>query len=262
MALKQDMDAALDARLKKYPDLQKTFRFLRTDKQLAIRFAISNSVSVSRMRYNDHGEVHARIAAFSAVKALEILHKRGVEPTLTHEFRSASFTDALEVVLVAAYLHDIGNAVLRDRHELAGFFSAPEILARLYPKSDELSERKKMLILEGILCHMGNFQPASLEARIIPLADGCDMEEGRARIPYEHGKKDIHSLSALAIKKVRLYEGEKKPLRIHVEMDSSAGVFQVEENLLKKIKAAGMEPYVEIHTFISSRNETIDYLKD
>lgn len=115
--------------------------------------------------------------------------------------------------------------------------------------------------MEGILCHMGNYNPTSLEAKLIPLADGCDMEQGRARMPYALGKKDIHALSALAIKKVRIREGEEKPIKVYVEMDSSAGVFQIEENLLRKIKSADMEDFVEITAFIRSRNETIEYLK-
>ena len=55
---------------------------------------------------------------------------------------------------------------------------------------------------------MGNYQSTSLEAKIVPLADGCDMEQGRARIPYEKGKRDMHGLSALSITKVRVKEGK------------------------------------------------------
>ena len=53
---------------------------------------------------------------------------------------------------------------------------------------------------------MGNYQSTSLEAKIVPLADGCDMEQGRARIPYEKGN-EMHGLSALSITKVRVKEG-------------------------------------------------------
>ena len=43
-------------------------------------------------------------------------------------------------------------------------------------------------------------------------------------------------------------------------MEHSAGIFQVEELLIKKIKAANFQEYVEIEANITSRNEKITYL--
>ena len=262
MGLKENIDKALDEILKPYTYAKKVLNFLRTDKEVSYKLDVANTVAVQRLGYTDHGAVHGRIVAFNAAKALLLLNKRGVIPTLLKEDKKATLDDAIEVVLTAGYLHDVGNAIMRDSHELMSFELSEAIVNRIYSDENIHNERKKALILEGILCHMGTYKPTSLEAKIIPVADGCDMEQGRARIPYAQGKKDIHALSALAIKMVRIREGEKKPLKVYVEMDNDAGVFQIEENLLKKIKDAGMEKYVELSAFISSRNETIEYLKD
>lgn len=263
MGLREEIDRALDNAVKGYSRLTRMLEFLRKDREVELLLEIANTVTMHRMRYNDHGYVHGSIVAYNAMKAIKIYNDAGVIPSLITEEKKARIEDSLEVMLMAGFIHDIGNSINRDQHELHGLILVKPIVDRFYrdndPKNDKICERKKSLILEAVRCHMGTLTPSSLEARILPIADACDMEQGRARIPYESGKKDIHSLSALAIKMVRLREGNKKPLRIYVEMDSSAGIFQIEELLIKKIKAARMENFVEISANILSRNETIDY---
>ncbi|MDO8554175.1 MAG: HD domain-containing protein [Candidatus Micrarchaeota archaeon] len=258
----ETMNEVLEARLKPYKNAKTLLNFLRNDKQVNYLLEAANAVAIQRLGYNDHGVTHSTITTFNAVKMLQLLNESGITPNLPKESRLAKFEDSLEVVIAAAYLHDIGNAVMRGEHELFSLILAKDILNRFYEKTTPLNERKKAMVLEGIICHMGNpaWPPTSLEAKIIPVADACDMQEGRARIPYSLGKKDIHGLSALAIKKVRIKEGKKKPLQIYVEMDSSAGVFQIEELLLRKIKAASFESYVEITANILSRKEVLTYL--
>ena len=78
------------------------------------------------------------------------------------------------------------------------------------------------------------------------MADGTDMAEGRARIPYRTGKVDIHSLSALSITKVEIEKGDKKPVQILVSMDNPAGVFQIEQVLERKMKTSGIQDLVEV----------------
>ncbi len=263
MGLREDINKALDGAVKNYPRLTKMLKFLRKDKEVKMLLEISNTVVMHRLGYNDHGHVHGSIVAFNAMKAINICYKTGIMPSIIIEDKKGTIEDALEIMMMAGFLHDIGNAITRDQHELHGLVRAKPIIDRYYidndSKNDKICERKKCLILEAVGCHMGTLTPSSLEARILPIADACDMEQGRARIPYLEGKKDIHSLSALAIKMVRIRKGEKKPLKIYVEMDSSAGIFQIEELLIKKIKVAQMEELVEISANILSRNEFINY---
>lgn len=263
MVLNEVVDA-LYGRLKIYKNARLMLDFLRRDDQINMLLEAANAVAIQRLGYNDHGITHAEIAAFNSVKILQLLKEKGIEPSLIVESKHATFDDSIEVVVAAGYLHDIGNSVMRNQHELFSTILAREVINRYYTKITQISERKKSMIMEGIISHMGNsnWQPASLEAKIITVADACDMQEGRARIPYNMGKKDIHSMSALSIKKVRIKHGENnKPLRIYVEMDSSAGLFQIEELLIKKIKAANFQDYIEIVANITSSNEIITYFE-
>ncbi|OYT43238.1 hypothetical protein B6U84_06365 [Candidatus Bathyarchaeota archaeon ex4484_40] len=103
----------------------------------------------------------------------------------------------------------------------------------------------KTEILHCIFSHDENVKCLTVEAGSVKVADGTDMAEGRARIPYEAGKVDIHSLSALSIREVRVVKGEDVPVRIEVDMDNPAGVFQIEHVLGRKISTSGIEEWVE-----------------
>ena len=65
---------------------------------------------------------------------------------------------------------------------------------------------------------MGTQKIHSLEAGVVLVADGCDMEGGRARIPLimESGSKvgDIHKYSSAAIKKVYIEKGTEQMMHI------------------------------------------------
>ncbi|MCX8191226.1 MAG: hypothetical protein N3F06_00270, partial [Nitrososphaerales archaeon] len=101
-------------------------------------------------------------------------------------------------------------------------------------------------ILHCIFSHDERVKCLSMEAGISKVADGTDMAEGRARIPYRSGKVDIHSLSALSIKSVEIQEGSNIPVKILVNMDNPAGVFQIEEVLQKKVATSGIDRWIEI----------------
>jgi metal-dependent HD superfamily phosphatase/phosphodiesterase len=84
------------------------------------------------------------------------------------------------------------------------------------------------------------------------------MSEGRSRIPYQAGKVDIYSLSAAAIDSVRIAESVEagdKPIQITVTMNSSAGLFQVEELLKPKLIGSGIELYVKVRAILEKEKE-------
>jgi len=199
------------------------------------------------MMYNDHGPVHSRVASGSALEVFALLTKE-VKPT-TVENDVCSIEDAKVIVLCGAYLHDIGNVVHRIDHHIHGCTIANPILDRLLKKvySDPaLSLKLKSEILHSIFSHDEEIECLSMEAGVAKVADGTDMAEGRARIPYKSGKIDIHSLSALSITKVEIEKGARKPVQILVNMDNSAGVFQIEQVLERKIKTSGIQDLVEV----------------
>lgn len=87
------------------------------------------------------------------------------------------------------------------------------------------------------------------------MADAPDMEGGRARIPFEAGKVDIHSVSALSSKKVSLLEGGEKPITIRTDMSNPSGIFKVDNLLGAKIKGSGLEEYINVESVIGGGEE-------
>ena len=211
------------------PHLRKVFNFLENDVETQTYLQMANVMAVERLRYNDHGPVHSRITSGSDLEIFEILSRRFTPTTVRDGV--CSLEDAKVAVLCGAYLHDIGNAIHRDAHHMHGCIIASPILDRLLskvcPTNRELALRLKSEILHCIFSHDENVKCLSIEAGSVKVADGTDMAEGRARIPYRMGDVDIHSLSALAIRRVEILEGENRPVRILVNMDNPAGVFQI-----------------------------------
>ena len=93
--------------------------------------------------------------------------------------------------------------------------------------------------MHAIIAHRRRGDPLTIEAGIVRVADALDMAEGRSRIPFESGRPNIHSLSAAAIEGVRIEPGEEKAVRIEIDMNNSAGVFQVDELLATKLRGSG-----------------------
>jgi metal-dependent HD superfamily phosphatase/phosphodiesterase len=99
-------------------------------------------------------------------------------------------------------------------------------------------------------------KPLTVEAGIVRVADALDMEKGRARIPFQAGKVDIHSVSALSIEKVDIREGDKKPVTIEITMSNSAGIFQIDELLKPRIENSGLRDYIHVIAEIAEEKET------
>jgi len=105
-------------------------------------------------------------------------------------------------------------------------------------------------ILHAIISHQASVRPLTLEAGVVKVADSLDMERGRARIPYEAGRINIHSVSALAIEKVSIEDGLKKPISIRIEMSNPAGIFQVDNLFANKIRESGLEEYIDVEVIV------------
>jgi metal-dependent HD superfamily phosphatase/phosphodiesterase len=85
----------------------------------------------------------------------------------------------------------------------------------------------------------------------VKVADALDMERGRARIPYEAGRINIHSVSALSIERVSIEGGLEKPIKVKIEMSNPAGIFQVDNLLATKIRDSGLEGFVSIEVIVA-----------
>ncbi|MDX6510520.1 MAG: uncharacterized protein QOE36_24 [Gaiellaceae bacterium] len=226
------------------------------DKQLKGWWHVANINAVVRMEINDHSWVHIQIVANIALKLLRQLTKHGVEPSLVRDYGYDPETSEVTVML-GALLHCVGMAVHRDHHEDFSLFlaepKARQLLAGLYEEPDLtviVSE-----VLHEITSHREDGRPLTLEAGIIRVADALDMAKGRSRIPFEHGKVGIHSLSAAAIEEVTIKDGAERPILIEIQMNNSSGIYQVDGLLKAKLRGSGLEPYVEVIAHIDTEAE-------
>jgi metal-dependent HD superfamily phosphatase/phosphodiesterase len=235
-----------------------TARILLGDDEVQALQEYGNTVSIKRLFYNDHGPVHMRTVALNALIMMGLLREAGI-PTSLEKEECGSFEDSLAAVILASGLHDVGMSVGRQDHELhSAYLSYPimdRILSQVYAGSIQQRVTIRSLAIEGISGHMGGRAIYSLEAGVILVADGCDMQKGRARIPMalaDHPKVgDIHKYSANSIEEVRIDRGAEKPIRIEVSMSSEVGLFQVEEVLLGKIAASTAKTYIELYAQVN-----------
>jgi metal-dependent HD superfamily phosphatase/phosphodiesterase len=242
------------------PRANRTLRVLvervNADAQLKSWWHVANVNAVKRLEINDHSWVHIQIVANIGLKLLRQLVKNGVEPGVVRDY-GMSREDAEVVVALGAFLHCIGMAVHRDRHEDWSLFLAEpkmrELLEGLYEEPDLTVICSE--VLQAITSHREYGRPLTLESGILRVADALDMAEGRSRIPFQHGRVSIHSLSAAAIEGVEIKDGEKAPVLIEITMNNSSGIYQVDELLKAKLRGSGLEPYVEVVARIDTEAE-------
>ncbi len=216
----------------------------------------ANTVSISRLRLNDHGPVHMKIVCRNALRMLVILHEAGI-PTSLEKEGVGTFDDSASAVMMAALLHDSGMTIGRKDHELysgiISFSIINRLLEQVLPDDKDIMRRTiiRSVAMEGIVGHMGTHPIHSIEAGLILIADGCDMTKGRARITLEIPSKptegDIHKYSANSIEKVRISRGAERPLKIDVMMKSEVGFFQVEEVLIPKLLSSPAKHLIELY---------------
>jgi metal-dependent HD superfamily phosphatase/phosphodiesterase len=235
----------------------KVASILMEDPEVQLMQEYANTVSIVRLGYNDHGPVHMRTVTRNAVHMMNILHAAGVKTSLETE-NAGTLDDSLAAIIFAAFLHDLGMSMGRQDHELFSMTLAKPIIERtlekVYPESLEKRVVVRSVALEGIIGHMATRRINSIEAGLILIADGSDMEKGRARIPMalstEPKAGDIHKYSANSIERVSIGQGEHKPVRISVEMSTDVGFFQIEEVLLPKVNMSPAKQYIELYAGI------------
>ncbi len=224
------------------------------DREIQSLQEYANIVSIKRLGFNDHGPVHMRTVVLNALIMADLLHGAGTKLSLEQD-EVGTYEDSLVALLCAGMLHDIGMTVGREDHEHASVELALPLLDRVLGEvyGDNVEKRVivRSMVVECIVGHMATQRIHSFEAGLILIADGCDMEKGRARIPMmiaTEGKVgDIHKYSASAIEEVRIEKGAERPIRITIEMRDSVGFFQVEEVLFRKINSSPVKPLIELY---------------
>ena len=256
----QSIESKILKRLENNPVCLKLAQYLFDDEELQIMQEYSNNVSIKRLGYNDHGPVHMRQVAANSIKMLNILQESGIQTSLEKE-EIGTFEDSMCAVILAGFMHDLGMMIGRQGHEdMSALLAQPVIdraLKYLFP--EDLARRViiKSLATEAIVGHMSSRKIHSIEAGIILIADGCDMTKGRARIPMTINKTprigDIHKYSANAINRIGIHHGQRRPIRIDIEMSGDVGFFQIEEVLLTKIESSPAKEFVELYAGVTGQ---------
>jgi metal-dependent HD superfamily phosphatase/phosphodiesterase len=229
---------------------------VKADVKLQSYWKCANVMAIDRMGYTDHGPTHVKIVANLALKLLRILLDAKVKPSIVRYYGMGN-EDAEVVVVLGSIFHDLGMIVTRNDHEKYSVLLALEFIEKCLTPVYSEEERAIMSseVLHAIVAHEQPNKPLTVEAGIVTIADALDMEAGRARIPFEAGKIDIHAVSALSIEKVEIIEGGKKPITIKIMMSNSAGVFQIDELLKPRIENSGLQEYFHVVAEITGEKE-------
>lgn len=208
-----------------------------------------NVNSAVRLDYNDHGTQHIGIVRERALGLIELLRDDVAMGVEDHDL-GMGYEEAKVVVACAATLHDVGHLVHRDEHTKHSITLADSLLDDLLD-GYETRERValKSEVLHAIYCHHSGNDPLTPEAGVVRVADALDMERGRSRLSYDRGERSIHTVSSQAIEDVEVKDGRDEfdvPVLVEIHMTNSAGVYQIDSLLKKKLKGSGIEEHVRI----------------
>ena len=236
--------------------LEHVISSVKKDVRLWTFWKCANVMAIDRMGYTDHGPNHIKIVANSALKILRILIENKVVPSVVKNYGMKN-EDAKVIVVLGSIFHDLGMIVTRDGHEqISAFLSVDFIekhLQQIYTEEENAILTSE--VMHAVISHERLKKPLTVEAGVVSVADALDMEEGRARIPSEAGKVDIHSVSALSIQRVEILEGTEKPVMIKISMSSSAGFFQIDQLLKPRIENSGLQNYIRVLAEVTDEKE-------
>lgn len=247
-ALAEDAEQIIRRLTRPYPKAIRAFEYLLNDPAVDASWSLANYIAVMKMNYNDHGPIHARVAAAAAMRILSLLVEAEVPLDMTVS-GAGSVEDSFVSVLVGSLLHDVGHQIHRTDHVHYGVMLARELIQPLYEELYEDREERQLVesfTLACVACHDCTPPPLTIEGGVVAVADGTDMTKGRGRMAFDLGKIDIHAVSALAIEEVRIGPGEHRPVEVEILMSNSAGIFQVEEILVRKLLLTPLKPYVTV----------------
>ena len=160
--------------------------------------------TLSELGFTEHCFAHVGIVAENASYIME---------TLGYSERE------VELVKIAAYLHDIGNLVNRVDHSQSGAVMAFRILDKLQMPAEEICD-----IVAAIGNHdEGTGRPISPMAAALILADKSDVRRSRVR-NNDPATFDIHDRVNYSVKKAELKINENHTLRkLKLSVDTRYG---------------------------------------
>ncbi len=243
--------------------LKKIVKSIKNHGRLNGIWTVANVNAVDRLGINDHGPVHSKIVANSALKMFRLINGSGVDSSVKTAY-GMDKNDAEVVIVLAAVLHDLGHAVHRVHHEEFGIGIAESLIPDLL---EDVYEGKDLGIIEGEVLHAcyaheTEMETLTLEAGTVKVADALDMEQGRARIPFSEGDLTIHSVSATAIEEVTIKSGSAKPVEIVIDMSNSAGIFQLDNLFKPKLEHSGIRKHIEVTVEVGEKDSEKKIIED
>ena len=235
--------------------LEKFLEAVNGDKRVGSWWYMAQ-VTSQRLEMSDHSWVHVQVVLNIALRLMRLLAKGGIEPAMVAD-HGMKQRDAEVVVAGGALLHDVGMSIHRADHEAFSLFLVADRLDSLLDGIYEEPERSVVAseILHCIIGHRRRGEPYTVEGGVVRVADALDMAQGRSRIPIEGGQYGIHALSAAAIDEIDIKSGDERPVKIEIEMNNSAGIFQVDDLLATKIRGTPLEGYVEVVAEVAGETE-------
>lgn len=246
----------LEARLADRARSRALYESLITDPEAIALWDMANYTTVGKLGFNDHGPLHARLTGSAAVQLLDLLAAAGQVPDIV-SLGVGTLDDATLVVLTAGMLHDVGNAVHREGQAGNGTLLADPVLRRLLPSiyaDPRTMTVVRTLILSAINAHDTAVPPLTLSSAVVAVADAIDMTAGRGQAAFRRGRIDIHTVSALAIDRVTVRAGADRPISIEVDMHSDAGLFQLQETLVRKLLRTPLASMVSVTACIKGED--------
>jgi len=150
--------------------------------------------------FTDHSEMHASLVAERAAEILESLGYKKKQ---------------IELVKVAAYMHDIGNAINRSRHAEYGAILANDLL-----KQKNIDIQERLTIVSAIAHHDESTGGATdvISAALI-IADKTDVRRNRVR-QKPKASFDVHDRVNYAVTRTDLViDKENKHITLNLEID-------------------------------------------
>lgn len=251
--------------LAEHPRADAMHALLCGDPEANALWEMANYNAIAKLGFTDHGPLHAHIVAAAAVRLLQLLIEAGHTPDTVHA-GVGGIEDAFCVVVAGALLHDVGNALTRANQESNGVILAQPLLRRMLPELyPNPRQRTQILaaILSTIATHRAEPEPVTLEGSIVTVADATDITGGRGKISFDAGKIDIHAISALSIRSVAIEPTHgNPPIAIEVDMSGEAGIFQVEQTLVRKLLRTPLRDEIAVRACVHDPDRMRPHLID
>ncbi len=169
-----------------------TLDVIKADERVKV-FIRSANQQTGAIGYTEHGERHANTSADGA---------RFILKSLGHDARRC------EIAAVAAYLHDMGNVVTREKHAQTGALLAKDILVDVGFPLEEVAT-----MMGAIANHEedeGGLPVSAVSAAVI-IADKSDVHRSRVRNP-KSTSFDIHDRVNYAVTASEIKVSRKEKL--------------------------------------------------